>query len=179
MRRLAAFALCLIAACPAAARPLDDTERRGLDKAVTAYSRALERGDAAALTGTLPPRLMRFHAGMTGMTVAALEQAMTEQTAAMMADTRFGALTADPSAAEAAEATLADGSQVLWAVLPATFETETAGGRARVSQPVLALRDEGKWYLIRIDPSQAQVLAAVYPFLAGVDLPAATVAPVN
>lgn len=179
MRRLAAFVLCLLAALPTAARPLDDGERRGLDKAVAAYSRALERGDAAALTGTLPPRLLRFHAGMTGMTVAALEQAMTDQTAAMLESTRFGALEADTSAAEAAEATLADGTQILWAVLPAAFETETDGTRARVSQPVLALRDDGQWYLIRIDPSQAQVLAAVYPFLAGVDLPAATVAPVN
>lgn len=179
MRRLAAFALCLLAALPAAARPLDDGERRGLDKAVAAYSRALERGDAQALTGTLPPRLLRFHAGMTGMTVQALEKAMTDQTEAMMADTRFGALEADTAVADVAEATLADGTEVLWAVLPAAFETETAGARTKVSQPVLALFDEGKWYLIRIDPTQAQVLAAVYPFLAGVELPAATVAPVN
>lgn len=175
----AALSLCLLSALPAAARPLSADERQGLETAVTAYSRALETGDAAALTASLPPRVMRLHAGMTGLTVEALGAAMTEQTAAMLAGTRFGALVADPAAAEAAEAALADGTPVLWAVLPASFETEQAGKRVRVTQPILALRDGGAWYLIRIDPTQAQVLTAVYPFLSGVTLPPATVEPLN
>lgn len=175
----AALALALLAAFPAAARSLDGTERQRLDAVVAAYARALEAGDAAALTATLPPRLLRFHAGMTGMKIDALTAAMTEQTAAMFAGTRFGALTADVAAAEADAARLPDGSEVTWAVLPAAFEVAQGGQRSRVSQPILALRDGGEWYLIRIDPSQQQVLAAVYPFLAGLSLPAATVIPLN
>lgn len=175
----AALALALIAAFPAMARSLDATERQRLDVVVAAYASALEAGDAAALTATLPPRLMRFHAGLAGMSLEKLTAAMTEQTAAMFSATSFGALTADSAAAEADAAALSDGTDVTWAVLPATFEVEQGGKRSRVSQPILALRDGGDWYLIRIDPRQQQVLAAVYPFLADIALPAATVTPLN
>lgn len=175
----AALALALLAAFPVAARSLDGAERQGLDAVVAAYARALEAGDATSLTASLPPRLMRFHAGLTGMTVESLTTAMTEQTAAMFTDTRFGALTADSAAAEADAARLADGSEVTWAILSASFEVDQGGQRSRVMQPILALRDDGDWYLIRIDPSQQQVLAAVYPFLSDVTLPAASVTPLN
>lgn len=177
MRLLAALALSLLIALPAEARPLNRAELRGLDAALAAYSEALETGDAAALTQALPPRMLRFHAGLTGLEIDKLTQAMTEQTEAMMATTRFGALTAETADAEAAEATLADGTKIVWAILPASFTMAQDGRDARVGQPVLALREGKDWFLLRVDPGQQRMLAAVYPFLADVTFPEATVGP--
>jgi hypothetical protein len=179
MRLIAALCLCALAALPAAARPLDRAETRGLQEALDAYSDALVSGDAAALTASLPSRLIRVHARSAGLSESDLTDAMARQTRAMMADTRFGALRADPAGAEAADATLQDGTRVTWAILPASFEMAQGGQRSRVSQPVLALRDGRAWYLIRIDAGQQAVLATVYPFLADVALPAASIEPVN
>jgi len=177
MRLIAVLALSLLIALPANARSLNRSEQRGLEAALAAYSDALAEGDAAALTEALPPRLLRFHAGLTGMEVPALEAAMTQQTQAMMEKIRFGALEADAAAAEANLSKLADGTRVLWSILPARFTMEQDGRTSRVDQPVLALRDDGEWYLLRVDPGQKRILAAVYPFLAEVDLPAMNVTP--
>lgn len=179
MRLIAALVALVLAALPAAARPLDRAEARGLERALAAYSDALQSGDAASLTASLPPRLMRFHAESVGLSEADLTNAMLQQTRAMMAQTSFGALRADPAGAEAADAILQDGTQVTWAILPAAFEMEQAGQRSRVGQPVLALRDGRAWYLIRIDDSQKAALATVYPFLAEIALPATTIDPLN
>jgi len=179
MRLIAVLCLCALTALPAAARPLDRAEARGLQRALDAYSDALVSGDAAGLTASLPPRLMRFHARSIGLSQQDLTEAMTQQTRAMMAQTSFGPLLADPAGAQAAEATLQDGTRVTWAILPAAFEMEQGGQRSRVDQPVLALRDGRDWYLIRIDDGQKAALAGVYPFLADIALPATTIDPVN
>lgn len=179
MRLIAVLCLFALTALPAAARPLDRAEMRGLQEALDAYSDALTSGDATALTGSLPPRLMRFHARSAGLSAEELADAMVQQTRAMMSGTRFGALRADPAGANAADTTLQDGTRVTWAILPASFEMAQGGKRSRVSQPVLALRDGRAWYLIRIDAGQQAVLATVYPFLADVALPAASIEPLN
>ena len=72
MRLIAALALTLLVALPADARSLRRVELRALTAALVAYSAALASGDAEALTNAVPARVLRFHAGLSGVELAQL-----------------------------------------------------------------------------------------------------------
>lgn len=176
---LAALWIAVIPAQAAMARPLESDEANSLKTALKAYDGALVTGNSAALVAAIPPRIVAMIAGQSGMELAALQQALAEQSSAVMAGSVFSELTVDLPAAQAAEGRLSDGTQVLWALVPARFVLERDGKRVLYTQTILALHETDTWYLMRMeDPQQRDLVAAVYPFLAGIEITPTTATPI-
>jgi hypothetical protein len=178
LTRLVAPLLALALALPAAARPLDKAETRSLDKAVSAYLAAIAAGDAGGIVAAMPPRVVSVFAAATGMEKAKLKATLIQQTGEIMKGTEVRDLSADQSALDAGDETLADGTRVTWVLVPTAFVSEAGGKATRNTQPLLALREGRAWSFLRIDGKDRQDLAALaYPFLAGETFPEATSAP--
>lgn len=176
--RPALILIALLAALPAAARPLKPAEGKALDAALSAYLAALGAGDAEGIVGAMPPRVLKVFAAATGMEEAALKATLVQQTGALMGGTKVRDLAADQSALDAGDETLADGTKVTWALIPTAFVSEAGGKAVLNSQPLLALSEDKAWHFLRIDgPERRQVAALAYPFLAGKDFPEATTKP--
>jgi hypothetical protein len=180
MRLIAGFLLGAMLALPAAARPLTSEEETGLAQSMDLYLRAIGSGNAERIVKGIPPRILNIFAGTAGIEAKNLEKTLIDQTAAMMAGSRFSDIAADRAALDAGDAVLADGTAVTWVVVPTAFTAETGGARTRNAQPMLALREGDRWYFVRIDgDQQKQMVTIAYPFLSEVRFPAATVTPVQ
>ncbi len=178
LTRLAATLLALLLALPAAARPLDKAEAKGLGKAVTAYLAAIGAGDAEAIVAAMPPRVVSVFAAATGMEESALKTMLVQQTAALLKGTSVRDLSADQSALDAADETLGDGARVVWVLVPTAFVSEAGGKATHNEQPLLAVREGKAWHFLRIDGEDRQEVAALaYPFLAGRSFPEAKAEP--
>lgn len=175
-----ALLLALLMAQPGAARPLDPAEAKALDTSLGAYLGAIGRSDAKGVVAALPPRVLNVFAGATGVETRKLEATLVEQTAALMKGTKVRDVSADQSALDAEEGDLADGTKVVWVLIPTAFVTESDGAVMRNEQPLLAVEDGAKWYFLRMDgPERQQLAALAYPFLAGRAFPPATVTAVK
>lgn len=176
--RLAAILLSLVLAFPAQARPLTGEEAEGLSVSVDAYLDAIGAGNAEKIVATMPPRILNVFAGASGTEVSKLTEVLTEQTATLMKGSTFTDLAAGKSKLKAEDGTMPDGSTVTWVLIPTRF-TATANGTSTINeQPLLAVKEDGAWYFLRIDgPERQQFAAIAYPFLASVNMPEATVRP--
>ena len=118
--------------------------------------------------------------GATGVEVNKLKDTLVEQTASLAGETTFSDLAAKETGREADDATLPDGATVTWVVVPTSFITETGGKKARNNQSLLGLREDDKWYFLRIDgPERQQMATIAYPFLKDVSIPGAVVTPIE
>ncbi len=175
-----ALVLAVLMAHPAAARPLDAGEAKALDTSLGAYLKAIGRSDAKGIVAALPPRVLNVFAGATGVETKKLEATLVDQTKTLMKGTKVRDVTADQSALDAGEDDLADGTKVIWVLVPTAFVTEAGGAVMRNEQPLLAIEDGAKWYFLRIDgPERQQLAALAYPFLAGREFPPATITAVK
>ncbi len=67
-----------------------------------------------------------------------------------------------------------------YVLVPSRSLIESQGQKIEVKSTVLALMDEGKWYLPRIDDArQINLLREVYPFVTTIEFPTRTVTPVE
>ncbi len=178
------FILGLIApvlAGPAAdARSLTEEETSSLDGAVSSYLRAVGRGDAEKIVAALPPRVLAVFGAASGIEAKKLNKTLVEQTAALMSKTKFTNVAASGEVPEAGDAKLADGTDVVWAILKTSFVTESADESTQNWQPLLALQEGEEWYFLRVEGPQSKQLAAIaYPFLNDIDFPSAASAPIN
>lgn len=175
MRLTASLALALLLASPALARPLENGEAKKLQTAVNVYLGAIERGEAERVVGSLPPRVKNVFAGQAGIEAKKLDATLTAQTEQLLHAAQFSDLSADFAGLDAQDATLSDGTSVVWTVVPTHFTIATAKGKTVNDQPLLALFEGGKWYMMRIEgAAQQQLVAVAYPFLSGVTFPAAS-----
>lgn len=184
MRLRRPFTISFLVACllglPAAARDLTPEEASTLDKATASYLRAVDKGDAAGIVTALPPRLLAVFGAASGIEEKNLQKKLVEQTAALMKTTDFRDVAAADSQPVADDATLADGTPVVWSILKTSFVSEADGKATQNWQPLLALSEGGKWYFLRVEGPQSKQLAAIaYPFLSEIDFPAAASAPAN
>jgi len=173
-----AFVLSLLVALPVGARPLGDAEQAGLTKAVDAYGRATTDGDAAKIVATIPPRILSVFAGSTGLEAKKVEETLVGQTKDLMKNTKISGFVVAPGPFDATDATLADGTALVWVIVPAQFNADTNGQKTLNHQPLFAVLEDGHWYFSRVDgPQQQQVVAMAYPFIAEAKLPAAQSTP--
>lgn len=178
MRFLVSLVVAFLVALPAVARPLSDPEQAGLTRAIEAYKRATMGGDAARIVATIPPRILNVFAGASGVEADKVQQTLIEQTKTVMKDTKITDFVVAPGPYEATDATLADGTAVVWVIVPAQFVTEANSQKLRNHQPLFAVLENEDWYFSRVDgPQQQQIVALAYPFIAGQKLPAATAVP--
>lgn len=172
--------LPVLAALPAAARPLEAAEARQMQSAVDGYLRAIGRGEADRVVAALPPRIKNIFAGSAGIEAGQLDAVLTEQTAALLKAATFADFAADVTGVEATDSALPDGSRVTWAIVPTQFTAANARGKTLNRQSLLVLNEGGEWYMMRIEGAQQQQLVAIaYPFLKDVAFPEATVTAAN
>jgi len=177
--RPALLALSLIlAAAPAIARAPSAEEGKKLDTAVDSYLRSIASKDAERLIAAIPPRIVGIFAGAAGVEVDKVNDLLVDQTRGLMKGARFTDLAADVSALDLGDATLKDGTNVTWALIPVSFVTEVGEKRTKSSLPMLAVSEKNRWYFVRIDgPQQKALVQIAYPFLKDTPIPDAVTAP--
>jgi len=172
MRILAQLLLALTFALPLDARPLSEAEAKGLDKAVASYLRATMSKDAEKVVGTIPPRILNVFAGTAGIEAKDVQKTLNAQAQERMKTTEITGFVAAPGPYEGNDATLADATVVVWAVVPTQFTAEANGAKTLNHQPLFAVLETDKWYFSRIDgPQQQQIVSFAYPFIATATLP--------
>lgn len=180
MRPLFLAAALILAALPAAARPLDQDEADKLGRAVESYMRATKAGDAAKIVAAIPPRILNIFAGSAGIEAKNLTKTLETQTRELTKGIKISDTAASIEAADAQDTALADGTRVTWVVVPTAFTVEQNGQKSRNEQALLALDEGGKWYFVRVDGAQQRQIAGIaYPFLADAPIPEPRVTPLQ
>ena len=151
------------------ARSLDDTEKAALAQTVSDFDTAMRDRQYERVVSTVPPRVIAAIAAKADIPAEQLASAMIDVMKTAMAAVKLKSFSMDMSNAEYKE--LPDGSS--FALIP-TQTVIDAGDKGRMSQKThtLGLRDDGKWYLLRVnDVANLLILRDVYPEFAGVELP--------
>jgi hypothetical protein len=161
----------LITAAQAEALSVDD--QAAVQIRVDAFNLAFRASDFSEVMNAMPPRMKEFIAEQAQITVEELVAAMIQQTEAAMAQ-----ITIDSFEMKIDEATYSQTSENRpYALIPTnTLMSNDQVGKIEGKTHTLAMKDEGGWYLLRIeDPSQVQLLTAVYPDFEGIDFPSGSV----
>jgi hypothetical protein len=184
---LIAVALALAAGPVAARAPVSQAEaasaigpadRAAITARIEVLVDALSSGRLVETLDVVPPRLLQATAARFGATQAQLRQAFAENAAQLFAGVSFVSCRMDLDAA--AIRLTPDGARTYLLIPTETVIDAGGAGRVRTVSQTLAMQDEGRWYLIRVqDAAQREVLTEVYPEFAGVDFPAATTGPAD
>lgn len=168
------------AATPAFARPMSQAESQKMETAVGVYLRSIGRGEAERVVASLPPRVKNIFAGSAGIEASKLDATLVAQTDALLKSAKFDNFSADYKGVEANDSVLADGTRVTWVVVPTEFTASTAKGKTLNRQPLLAVNEAGKWYMMRVEgQQQKQLVSIAYPFLKDVAFPESSVTPIQ
>jgi len=162
---------------PLAAEVLSDADSSALQTRISSFNTAFAAADFDEVMTTMPPRVLNFIAERSGMTPEALLEAMVTQTEAAMET-----ITVEDFGMSLEDATTGVTDQGdTYAILPTTVLMDIQNvGKMRGVNSTLALKDEGKWYLIRVDnEQQLQLLRTVYPGFENIDFPIGTLEPVE
>lgn len=171
-RLAAALALILTLAAPAAAQALNDAQQKALQDRVDAFDESMRVSDMAGVMGVIPPRVLDKIASTYGITTADLIASAQQQIDEALKSIKIESFGMDLDAAESVA--LDDGT--LYALIP----TETVmdlgtAGKHRSRTSTLAVLDEGTWYLMAVDdPQQIAIFKEVYPNMADIEFPKAT-----
>lgn len=183
MKPFHALLLCLAIACaalPRAASAQDLTlqDRAAVVQAIADLEADVRAGDFAATLDVIPPPLLAATLQRFGVTADELRAAIDAQMEEALASVTFESFSM--SIYDAVPA-MTPGVGRRYMLIP----TETVLaikdiGRTRSRTQTLALEDEGKWYLVRIDDqSQVDMLRAVYPDFATIEFQPGTMEPVD
>ncbi len=139
-----------------------------IQQAVTEFRRAFDAEDfETVIDASVTPRAFAHIVQQTDLTEEALRAQIVGVLASTMAAVTFESYTMDTSAVEVNE--LENGT--LYAFIPTEMVMENDGSRIRVATGTMALLEDGKWYLVRIDPAQISSLKQVYPEFSDIDFP--------
>ncbi len=157
---------------PVSADTLSGADNAALQARIEAFNTAFREDDFEEVMTAMPPRMLSFIAEQAGVEERVLLNSMIEQTKAAMET-----VTVDEFEMSLADATsgVTDAGDVYAIVPTSTKMTVTNVGKVEGNNSTLALKDDGKWYLIRVDnEQQVQLLRAVYPGFADVEFPIGT-----
>jgi hypothetical protein len=171
---LAAVLVLALVASAAWARPLTDEEKAALAVTVESFNAAMREGNHARVAQTVPPKVLAAIARRANMTPEAVVAAMVKAMQPLQSSIEsFGM---DLGTAIYRE--LASGTPYL--LIPTQTTMAVAGKRVRVGAHTLALLDEGKWYLLRVNNvPQVEILRKVYPEFTGVEFPSGSTEMLN
>jgi len=148
-------------------------ERSGLADTVATFDAAMHGADYAAVTKTIPPKVLGFIANKGGIDVAKLREVVIEQMAKALAEVKIEDFSMDLAKAEYRE--LETGEPY---VLIPTETIMDAGdkGKFKATSQTLAFMDEGEWYLLRVnEQQQVEIMREVYPQFVGVEFDSGSV----
>lgn len=170
LRALLAVSVALTVAVCAVARPqaraLLADESAALAATVNQFNSAMSDGRLADVIGTIPPRVLDVVARKAGIGADDIRKSMIEQIKQSQNDIKIVAFGMDLPAAK--HGALASGTP--YVLIPTRTVMEAGSvGRVKASSETLALLDEGKWYLLRIEgDASIALLRETYPEFAAV-----------
>lgn len=171
IRILALMLASLLWVAAAPAREMTAAETTSLGETVTAFDAAMRDNNYERVVDTIPPRVMKHIADSGGTDVETLRPMVVQQMTALLSSVKLNSFGMDlPNAVHKQSA-----KGEPYSLIPTHIEVVTDTGTTIVKTHTLALLDEGRWYLLRVDdPGQLQILRQVYPDFAGVEFPASS-----
>lgn len=166
MKLRTALLSIIVMASPALAETQDDRDAiaAGMDGLIA----AVQAGEFDKTMDTVPPKLLEEMAGQANMSVEDMRAAAADAASSMMGQVTVESFDYDLDAASFSET-----DEREYATIPTTSVMEAMDQKMKMTGDTLALKDEGNWYLVRIeDPAQLQMLAAAYPDMADVEISA-------
>jgi hypothetical protein len=169
LRILVAILLVILVTVPAEARAIDDKEKAALATKVAEFDAAMRAQNYSVVIETIPPRVLAAIAGKLKVTSDVLRKTLLMQIDQVMKAVKIESFGMDLAKAEHKE--LASGAP--YVLIPTrTVIDGGAAGRVTQSSFTLALIDDGKWYLLRVeDEPQVVMLRESYPDFSKVELP--------
>lgn len=172
IRRLTVVAICLIAlAGPTLAWTPTAEQETALATRIDSFRAAFEKGDFEAIMAVLPDRLMDVISAQAGVSAEQIKSAMAEMMAQVMAEVELESYSMELDDAQY----LTTDSGMQYVLVPTRTRLKVNDMRVEALGYTLALEDEGKLYLLRIDDAnQITLLQQAYPDFAGVEFPQGT-----
>ena len=165
----ALLVLVLVAAAPPAgsARAVTAEETVALTAAIARFDNAMRESRYADVIEVIPPRIIGAIAAKAGATQEQLRKSMLEQIDKAMAVVKIVSFGMDLKTGRHAE--LPDGTPYI--LIPTETRMQAEGvGNVRATSETLALLDDGKWYLLRVEnPLHVAILRETYPEFAKVE----------
>ena len=164
----AVFSFLHLSPIPAEARSATDAEKAELAKAVAVLEQAFAKADYETIVySTISPKLLAVTVPRDGAVKGDARQEIIKQTAKIMAGVQVEKFSMDVAAAQYRQ----DTNDQPFALIPTSTVMVIGDHRAISKGHTLALYEEGKWWLIRVEEKQLALVRKVYPEFAKVDFP--------
>ena len=153
------------------AMAFDTQDRATLDQQIKQISQSTEDLNFDRVLSMMPPKVLTYFAQKTGLPVASVKQMLAEQTKKVVADLVKDNMKisymADLDHAKIHQSKL--GRDYL--IIPTEFDMMNDDVGMEMTGNLLAIKDEGRWYLMRLDgQSHVDIIQDVYPDLTELSL---------
>ncbi len=170
--RLFIIAMSLVFCTSVAARELTDFETKSLEARLEVFSAAIKENDIEMVMRMLPPRFLEYLSEVSGVSVKAIIASAADQGHEVMGQVEISEFSMGLGEFNAIDVSNFGTNNVVYGLVQMSFVLDMLATRSRHDSEVLAINDEGVWYLLRIASSeQLGLLQLVYPFFAGLPLP--------
>ena len=144
-----------------------DADKAAVAEGVRVLTVAFKEKRFGDMIATIPPRVLEVIAGEAKVDIAQVRVAMQE-----MLEKSLEIVTVDAFAIDLADTeykTLPSGEPYM--LIPTHVEMTADTAKTTVDGSSLAFRDNGVWYIMRVETKQLPMLLEAYPQFKGVDLP--------
>lgn len=176
MKKYLVSAAVVAALVSGPALAFDDSDRAAVKGVLDKLIEDLQSGNYADVFTAMPPGLIEKMAEPTGMDAQAFTTVMVQQLGAAMQQLEIQEVSYDLDGMQTATSSADRDYAIVSTSTVMKMGTETV----KAIGPAVAFEDEDKWYVLQIQsPDQAALLGSLYPDLAGIDVPAASIAPLE
>ena len=153
------------------AMAFDTQDRATLEQQIKQISQSTEDLNFDRVLSMMPPKVLAYFAQKTGLPVASVKQMLAEQTKQVVADLAKDNMKisymADLNHAKIHQSKL--GHDYL--IIPTEFDMMNDDTGMEMTGTLLAIKDEGQWYLMRLDgQSHLDIIKDIYPDLTELSL---------
>ena len=142
------------------------TEQASLQRRIDSFNAGFEAGDYFVVTDVLPPRLLGLMSKRAGMPPSALQKLLLSSTQDVMSSAKVHS-----SVMTIPEGAIKPAGKLHYALLPTKTDITILGQRRQQETTTVALKDSGKWYLIRVETAQHEAdIKTAYPELRAVKI---------
>lgn len=175
MLTVVALAAAVLWVDPVVARQPTAQDKAALQAAVQTFDRAVERNDAQTMVSFMPPRLLSLLARQAGMSPRRFRESMVFASELMVGQFELVSFTMSMKNARYGETPAGRP----YALLPTSTVVRVPNvGRVRGTSATVAVFDNRRWYLVRVDnEQQRRLLLRAYPDFRRVAIPRARAMP--
>ena len=160
------------------APPVTQADQAGIEASVAAFATAMDARRFDIIIDFIPPRVIDAVAVKMGASAADFKSQFAVRAAEALKVVKLVSFEMDMPAAVAG---VTPGRRRAYMLIPSESVMELpTGRRLRSKSTTLALKDDDRWYLIRVEhPSQILLLRQVYPDFADVEFPQGSITPAD